>query len=208
MSFTLFLPRGSDTLAMLIPARRCRHHASPDNARMNTRWKPSVTVAAIIERDGKFLLVEEHTQDGLRLNNPAGHLDPGESLLHACARETLEETAFHFTPDALVGIYMSRFERALPGQDESLDITYLRFAFRGELGKQVAGQALDEGIVRTLWLTPDEIRACAHLHRSPLLLKCMEDYLAGKTYPLDLITTDGTVYGVQAPGTTPASPAI
>ncbi|MBC7599779.1 MAG: NUDIX hydrolase [Polaromonas sp.] len=175
---------------------------------MNTRWKPSVTVAAIIERDGKFLLVEEHTQDGLRLNNPAGHLDPGESLLQACARETLEETAFHFTPGALVGIYMSRFERALPGQDESLDITYLRFAFRGELGVQVAGQALDEGIVRTLWLTPDEIRACAHLHRSPLLLKCMEDYLAGKTYPLDLITTDGSVYGAQALGTAPASPAI
>ena len=208
MSFTLFLPRDSDTLAMLIQARRCRRHASPDNARMNTRWKPSVTVAAIIERDGKFLLVEEHTQDGLRLNNPAGHLDPGESLLQACARETLEETAFHFTPGALVGIYMSRFERALPGQDESLDITYLRFAFRGELGVQVAGQALDEGIVRTLWLTPDEIRACAHLHRSPLLLKCMEDYLAGKTYPLDLITTDGSVYGAQALGTAPASPAI
>ena len=208
MSFTLFLPRDNDTLAMQIQTRRCRRHASPDNARMNTRWKPSVTVAAIIERDGKFLLVEEHTQDGLRLNNPAGHLDPGESPLQACARETLEETAFHFTPSALVGIYMSRFERALLGQGESLDITYLRFAFRGELGEQVAGQALDEGIVRTLWLTPDEIRACAHLHRSPLLLKCMEDHLAGRNYPLDLITTDSSVYGAQALGTAPASPAI
>ena len=208
MSFTLFLPRDSDTLTMQIPARRCRRHASPDNARMNTRWKPSATVAAIIERDGKFLLVEEHTQDGLRLNNPAGHMDQGESPLQACARETLEETAFHFTPGALVGIYMSRFERAIPGQAESLDITYVRCAFRGELGEQVAGQALDEGIVRTLWLTPDEIRACAHLHRSPLLLRCMEDYLVGKTYPLELITTDSSVYGIEVPDTAPASPAI
>ena len=164
---------------------------------MNPRWKPSVTVAAIIERDGKFLLVEEHTPEGLRLNNPAGHLDPGESPLQACARETLEETAFHFTPTALVGIYLSRFERAVPGQDESLDITYLRFAFKGKLGQHVAGQALDEGIVRTLWLTPDEIRACAHLHRSPLLLKCMEDYLAEKTWPLELVTTDSSVYGAR-----------
>ena len=208
MSFTLFLPRDSDTLAIQIQTRRCHRHAPPDNARMNTRWKPSATVAAIIERDGKFLLVEEHTQDGLRLNNPAGHMDQGESPLQACARETLEETAFHFTPGALVGIYMSRFERAIPGQDESLDITYLRFAFRGELGEHVAGQALDEGIVRTLWLTPDEIRACAHLHRSPMLLRCMEDYLVGKTYPLELITTDSSVYGIEVPDTAPASPAI
>ena len=163
---------------------------------MNTRWKPSVTVAAIIEREGKFLLVEEHTQDGLRLNNPAGHLDPGESPRQACVRETLEETAFHFTPGALVGIYLSRFKRLLPGQTP-LDISYLRFAFCGVLGDEVAGQALDEGIVRTLWLTPDEIRASTQLHRSPLLLTCMEDYLAGKRYPLDLITTDPGVYGAK-----------
>ncbi len=164
---------------------------------MNSRWKPSVTVAAIIEREGKFLLVEEHTQDGLRLNNPAGHLDPGESPIQACARETLEETAFHFTPGALVGIYMSRFEKSVPGQDQVLDITYLRFAFCGSLGDEVPGQALDEGIVRTLWLSPDEIRACVDLHRSPLLLTCMEDYLAGKRYPLALVTTDPSVYVVK-----------
>ena len=108
-----------------------------------------------------------------------------------------EETAFHFSPVALVGIYLSRFERAVPGQDKLSDITYLRFAFRGELGQHVAGQALDDGIVRTLWLTPDEIRACAHLHRSPLLIKCMEDHLAGKAWPLDLITTDSSVYGTR-----------
>ncbi|MEO8022734.1 NUDIX hydrolase [Polaromonas sp.] len=161
---------------------------------MNTRWKPSVTVAAIIEREGKFLLVEEHTQDGLRLNNPAGHLDPGESPAQACMRETLEETAFHFNPEALVGIYMSRFERTVPGQEAPLDITYLRFAFCGTLGAEVAGQALDEGIVRTLWLSPEEIRACAHLHRSPLLLTCLEDYLVGRRFPLDLVTTDASVH--------------
>lgn len=161
---------------------------------MNTRWKPSVTVAAIIEREGKFLLVEEHTQDGLRLNNPAGHLDPGESPIQGCARETLEETAFHFKPEALVGIYMSRFEKSVPGQETPLDITYLRFAFCGALGAEVAGQALDEGIVRTLWLSPEEIRACVHLHRSPLLLTCLEDYLAGRRFPLDLVTTDASVY--------------
>jgi 8-oxo-dGTP pyrophosphatase MutT (NUDIX family) len=164
---------------------------------MNSRWKPSVTVAAIIERDGKFLLVEEHTQDGLRLNNPAGHLDPGEGTIQACVRETLEETAFHFRPDALVGIYMSRFEKAVVGQDAPLDITYLRFAFCGTLGEEVAGQALDEGIVRTLWLSPDEIRACVPRHRSPLLLSCVEDYLAGKRYPLDLMTVDPSVYAAK-----------
>ncbi|ABE46434.1 NUDIX hydrolase [Polaromonas sp. JS666] len=168
-----------------------------DNHPMNKRWKPSVTVAAVIERDfggaRKFLLVEEQTRDGLRLNNPAGHLDPGESPEQACARETLEETAFHFKPTAIVGIYLSRFEQASAGRASPLDITYLRFAFCGELGEHVPGQALDEGIVRTVWLTADEIRACAHLHRSPLLLTCMEDYLAGRRYPLDLITTDSSV---------------
>jgi len=164
---------------------------------MNNRWKPSVTVAAIIERKGRFLLVEEHTQDGLRLNNPAGHLDPGENPIQACARETLEETAFHFTPDALVGIYMSRFEKTMPGEEKPLDITYMRFAFCGTLGEHVVGQALDEGIVRTLWLTPDEIRACVPLHRSPLLLTCVEDYLAGKRYPTAILTTDPSVYGAK-----------
>ena len=165
---------------------------------MNTRWKPSVTVAAVIAKnfDGieKFLLVEEITRDGLRLNNPAGHLDPGESPEQGCARETFEETAFHFTPTALVGVYLSRFERA---QIEGvLDITYLRFAYCGELGAHVEGQPLDEGIVRTLWLSADEIRACAHLHRSPLLLRCMEDYMAGRRYPLDMVTTDASVFAI------------
>jgi 8-oxo-dGTP pyrophosphatase MutT (NUDIX family) len=166
---------------------------------MIRHFKPSVTVAAVIAKDfdghQKFLLVEEETRDGLKLNNPAGHLDPGESLLGGCARETLEETAFHFTPTALVGVYMSRFQRAHPespgGQE---DITYLRFAFCGELGAHVPGQALDVGIVRAVWLTADEIRACVDMHRSPLLLTCMEDYLRGQRFPLALVTTDSSVF--------------
>ncbi len=158
-----------------------------DNAGMDTRWKPSVTVAAIIEKDGRFLLVEEHTPEGLKLNNPAGHLDPGESPTDGCARETLEETTCTFRPTALVGIYLARLQRA----DE--DITYLRFAYCGELGEADASRSLDSGIVRTLWMTPEEIHASAARHRSPLVLRCMEDYLAGKRYPLALVTTDASV---------------
>jgi ADP-ribose pyrophosphatase YjhB (NUDIX family) len=156
---------------------------------MNTRWKPSVTVAAVIEHEGRFMLVEEHTPEGLRLNNPAGHLDPGESPSEGCAREALEETAHTFTPTALVGVYLSRFQRAATGED----ITYLRFAFCGTLGELQGGRALDTGIVRTLWMTPDEMRASSARHRSPLVLRCMEDYLAGQRYPLELIHTDAAV---------------
>lgn len=164
---------------------------------MTRVFKPSVTVAAVISRDfdgvQKFLLVEEETRDGLKLNNPAGHLDPGESPAQGSARETLEETAFHFTPTAIIGVYLSRFERAATEKEESLDVTYLRFAFCGELGAHIEGRALDVGIVRTLWLTADEIRQSTDRHRSPLLLHCMEDYLAGKRYPLDMVTTDASV---------------
>ena len=164
---------------------------------MTIRWKPSATVAAIIEQDGRFLLVEEHTPEGLRLNNPAGHLDEGESLVDGCAREALEETMHLFTPTHLLGVYLSRFQRPANVQQAFEDITYLRFAFCGTLGEEVAGQALDEGIVRTLWLSPEEIRACVPRHRSPLLLTCMEDYLAGKRYPVDLMTVDPSVYAVK-----------
>lgn len=158
---------------------------------MSERFKPSVTVAAVIERDGRYLLVEEHTPEGLRLNNPAGHLEPGEALAEACAREVLEETAHAFTPTDLVGVYLSRFVRPASGEE----ISYLRFAFCGELGAQVAGRSLDTGIVRTLWLTPDEVRASQDRHRSPLLLRCMEDHLAGQRHPLALLHTDPSVFG-------------
>jgi 8-oxo-dGTP pyrophosphatase MutT (NUDIX family) len=157
------------------------------------RWKPNVTVAAVIEQDGRFLLVEEHTSDGLKLNSPAGHLDPGETPAEGCAREALEETAHHFTPTALVGIYMARSSRRTNGDD----VTYLRFAFSGTLGPFEPERPLDEGIVRTLWMTADEIRATTHRHRSPLLLECIEDYLAGQRYPLELIHVDESVELLQ-----------
>jgi 8-oxo-dGTP pyrophosphatase MutT (NUDIX family) len=165
---------------------------------MDTRWKPSVTVAAIIERDGRFLLVEEMTPEGLRLNNPAGHLDPGESPAEGCAREALEETTHTFSPTALVGIYLSRFQRERPGTAGLEDITYVRFAFCGELGPELAGRSLDTGIVRTVWLTPDEVRASAERHRSPLVVRCMEDYLRGQRYPMASVFTDPSVQALQA----------
>ena len=157
---------------------------------MNTRWKPSVTVAAIIEREGRYLLVEEETPEGLRLNNPAGHLDPGESPEQGVAREALEETAFVFQPTALVGVYLSRFQRASTQED----VTYLRFAYCGTLGAFDNARPLDTGIVRTLWMTPDEVRASAERHRSPLVLRCIEDHLAGQRFPLALVQTDLTVF--------------
>ena len=160
-----------------------------DNSCMDTRWKPNVTVAAIIEKEGRYLLVEELTREGLRLNNPAGHLDPFESPAEGCAREALEETAHTFQPTALVGVYLSRFQR--PATQE--DITYLRLAFCGEIGEQQAGRSLDEGIVRTVWMTLDEVRASADRHRSPLVLRCIEDHLAGQRYPLEMIYTDTAV---------------
>ena len=153
---------------------------------MSDRWKPSVTVAAIIEHDGRYLLVEEETPEGLRLNNPAGHLDDGESLLQGVVREALEETARRFEPIALLGVYLSRFRRPWPDED----VTYLRFAFCGTVGEAEPGRALDDGIVRTLWLTPDEIRASRARHRSPLLLRCVEDHLAGRRYPLEALFAD------------------
>ena len=155
---------------------------------MDILWNPNVTVAAVIERDGRFLLVEEETSDGLRLNNPAGHLDCGETPEQACTRETLEETAYRFTPSALVGIYLSRQCTGAGG-----DTTYLRFAFCGTLGDCDPHRKLDTGIVRTLWLTADEIRASAARHRSPQLVQCMDDYLVGTRYPLALIRTDPSV---------------
>jgi ADP-ribose pyrophosphatase YjhB (NUDIX family) len=156
---------------------------------MDTRWKPSVTVAAVIEQGGRYLLVEEHTPEGLRLNNPAGHLDPGESPAQGVAREALEETAHRFTPTDLVGVYVSRFQREARGED----ITYLRFAYCGELGPVEPGRALDDGIVRTLWMTLEEVRASVARHRSPLVLRCIEDHAAGQRHPMAVVFTDESV---------------
>lgn len=142
-------------------------------------WKPNVTVAAVIERDGRFLLVEEETPEGLCFNQPAGHLEEGESLLEATVREALEETAHHFVPEFLVGIYQWTRPQG--------DITYLRFAYGGRLSGEDVGRRLDEGIARALWMTLEEVRATAARHRSPLILQCIEDWIAGQRHPLALV---------------------
>lgn len=147
--------------------------------RMERVWKPNVTVAAVVEHRGRFLLVEEETSDGLRFNQPAGHLEAGESLVEAASREALEETAHPFTPEYLVGIYQ------WPRPDG--EVTYLRFAFGGSVGEAIAGRRLDDGIVRAVWMTRDEIMATVERHRSPLILRCVDDYLAGQRASLDLL---------------------
>ncbi|SNT14596.1 ADP-ribose pyrophosphatase YjhB, NUDIX family [Noviherbaspirillum humi] len=157
---------------------------------MTDVWKPSVTVAAIIERNGRFLLVEEETSDGIRFNQPAGHLDPNESLEQAVTRETMEEAAHEFTPTALVGMYMSRYLSART----HTEVTYLRFAFCGDVGAEL-DRPLDTGILRTVWMTRDELVACQEKHRSPLVLRCVDDYLAGKRAPLSIIYTHPNVVG-------------
>ena len=159
--------------------------------RMNMpRWGPSVTVAAVIEDQGRYLLVEEHTPEGLRLNNPAGHLEPGESPAQGVVREALEETARPFTPEALVGVYLARFERPARAGRAAEDITYLRFAYAGSVGEPEPGRALDTPIVRTLWLTPAEVRTSVARHRSPLVLRCIEDHLAGVRHALGVVWAD------------------
>lgn len=142
-------------------------------------WKPNVTVAALMEYRGRFLMVEEETSKGLMLNQPAGHLEEGESLVEACAREAMEETAHPFVPQALVGVYQWRRPDG--------EVTYLRFAFSGESGEQIAGRALDDGIVRAFWMTPEEIEASRERHRSPLVWACVQDWLADVRLPLAVV---------------------
>lgn len=172
---------------------------------MTPRWKPSVTVAAVIEHRGRFLLVEEHTPEGLKLNNPAGHLEPGEAPEAAVVREALEETGRAFVPEALLGVYLARFVRggtpAIAGGRPAAgtaaataeDVTYLRIAYRGTVGEPLPGRTLDREIVRTLWLAPDQIRAEAARLRSPLVLRCIDDHLAGRALPLDAIVADASL---------------
>ena len=143
-------------------------------------WKPNVTVAAVVERDGRFLLVEEETERGALYNQPAGHLEPAESLMAGVIREMLEETAYNFVPRALLGGYHYHHHPD--------NVTYMRFAFTGEITGHDVTRALDAGIIRAVWLTPAEIRASHARHRTPLVVRCVEDYLTGKHYPLELIT--------------------
>jgi 8-oxo-dGTP pyrophosphatase MutT (NUDIX family) len=142
-------------------------------------WKPSVTVAAVMQRGGRFCLVEEEVDGKLVYNQPAGHWEPGETLADACAREALEETAHRFRPTHVLGVY--RWHLA------AQDVTFLRFAFLGEVSDAEPGRAPDREIRRVLWLAPDEIRALSARHRSPLVMACIEDALAGRRYPLELL---------------------
>lgn len=146
-------------------------------------WKPNVTVAAVIEDKGRFLLVEEETSQGLRYNQPAGHLEAGESLVAAVVRETLEESAYHFLPQHLLGVY--RWHSGESGT------TYLRFAFTGKITGHEPGRKLDSGILQALWLSPEQILATRSRHRSPLILRCVEDHIAGKRHPLELLVDYG-----------------
>ena len=135
----------------------------------------------MIERGGRFLLVEEEANGRRVLNQPAGHLDPGESLLQAVVRETLEETAHRITPTALLGIYRWRY-------DKEEDVTFLRFAFLGRVDGVDAGRKLDKEIVAAVWLTPAELAARRAEHRSPLVQQCVDDCLAGRSFPLEALS--------------------
>jgi 8-oxo-dGTP pyrophosphatase MutT (NUDIX family) len=153
---------------------------------------PEVTVAAVVEREGRFLVVEERISGRLVLNQPAGHLEAGETLVEAAVREAREETAWRFTPAAMIGTYLWRN----PDNGRS----YLRFAFSGSVDDHRPQQSLDTGIVRALWLTHDQLLAQPHRLRSPLVLRCIDDYLLGKSQPLDAVACLGldTVIEAQA----------
>ena len=142
-------------------------------------WKPHVTVAAVLEKGGRFLLVQERIAGNSVYNQPAGHLEDGESLIQAVVRETLEETAWHFEPVAVTGIYRWR----QPDRKR----TFLRIAFSGRARYHDPGIRLDPCIERTLWLSAAEIRARATRLRSPLVLRSIEDYLSGQSWPLSLL---------------------
>lgn len=147
-------------------------------------WKPDITVAAVSERDGRFLLVEERINRRLVFNQPAGHVESGESILAALLREVREETAWVFVPDAFLGVYLWRYPSSAR--------TTLRFAFSGGVVDHDALQPLDHGIVRTHWLTRAELREREPRMRSPLVLRCVDDYLSGRRLPLDAVTSLGT----------------
>ena len=141
-------------------------------------WKPSATVAAVIERDGKFLIVEEPREHGIVFNQPAGHLEEGESLMNAVIREVREETAWKFTPEFIVGIYR--------WQSQALGKTHIRTTFCGSVSDHDPNQELFDGIIRADWKTLDELRHSNQL-RSPLVLRCIADYQAGARHSLDLL---------------------
>ena len=142
-------------------------------------WKPHVTVAAVAERDGRFLVVEEEIRGKRVFNNPAGHLEPGESLVDAVRRETLEETGWEFEPEAVSGIYL--------WNNQELDSTFLRVAFRGRCLKHRPQRDLDHGIVAAHWLSREELAGGRYPLRTPMVLECIDDMLAGKRFPLEML---------------------
>jgi len=141
-------------------------------------WTPRTTVAAIIEQDQQFLMVEEVIDGIMKINQPAGHLESDESLIEAVIRETQEETAWQFQPTALTGIY-----RWIAPNNE----TYMRYCFTGKLIEHNNNQPLDDDIHQTIWLSHEQISARQNDCRSPLILDCLNDYLAGHRYPLTLL---------------------
>ena len=146
-------------------------------------WQPDVTVATVVVADGRLLCVEERAHGRLVLNQPAGHLEPDESLLDAALRETLEETGWNVRLTAFVGAYQWRAPET--------SRHYLRFAFAAEPVAHDPARPLDEGIVRALWMAPSELRAAADRHRSPLVWRVVADYLAGSRHPLALVSQLG-----------------
>lgn len=146
---------------------------------MGMRWCPDLTVAAIVARDDRFLIVEERINGQLVLNQPAGHVEEGESILAACIRETLEESAWCFTPRHLVGTYLWRTPRS--GR------TTLRFAFCGEVSDYDPKRRLDRGIVATHWLTRAQLANQSQRLRGPLVMRCIDDYLAGQRFDLSAV---------------------
>lgn len=142
-------------------------------------WKPHATVAAIIERNHRFLMVEESIDGQHLFNQPAGHLEPDESLLAAVKRETREETAWQFSADAVTGIYLWKHPQTAH--------TYLRIAFCGRCHDHDPGQPLDDGILRTCWMRRDEIAQQPQNLRSPMVINCIDDYIAGRRYPLTIL---------------------
>lgn len=141
--------------------------------------KPDLTVAAVVERNGQFLLVEERVGNRMVFNQPAGHVERGEQLVDAVVRETLEETAWTFSPESLVGIYL--------WEHPEKQRTFLRFTFCGQVSAHDPHRALDRGIERAVWMGREQLVARGARLRSPMVLKCVDDYLAGRRYPLEIV---------------------
>jgi 8-oxo-dGTP pyrophosphatase MutT (NUDIX family) len=162
----------------------CFAEADPMTLPARNPPRPAISVAAVVARDGRYLLVEERVRGGVKLNQPAGHLEAGETLVAGAVRETLEESGWQVDPTHIVGIYR--------WQPRDGARAYLRFAFAAEARAHDAARRLDDGIVRALWMTPRELRECPARHRSPLVMRCVDDHLAGRRLPLDWIAEVGS----------------